>query len=196
VYVTGYTFSSETTFPDGDPNANDQIDVPGFDRTSNGDYDGFLAKLGPTPTPTSTGTPTSTPTTTSTPIPTNTPVPTSTSTATPTPRFCAPRPAVRVATSPVGPGRLRVTLSAQTLPGTPTNSLRELRFGVDTNAGIDVPGVGTVGQGSVVPLAPGTAETTFFVRRQVPNAATTVSLVVVDACGEWPTFVGGGPTAF
>jgi hypothetical protein len=26
--------------------------------------------------------------------------------------------------------------------------------------------------------------------------ASTVELVVTDGCGDWPTFVGGGPNAF
>jgi hypothetical protein len=35
----------------------------------------------------------------------------------------------------------------------------------------------------------------FTVRRQGAGA-TMVYLVVVDGCGEWPTFVGGAPGAF
>jgi hypothetical protein len=37
---------------------------------------------------------------------------------------------------------------------------------------------------------------TFHVLRATPGHATTLVFTVVDACGEWPTFVGGGPTAF
>jgi hypothetical protein len=37
---------------------------------------------------------------------------------------------------------------------------------------------------------------TFFVRRIAPGQGTTVELVVTDQCGEWRTFVGGGPNAF
>ena len=35
----------------------------------------------------------------------------------------------------------------------------------------------------------------FTVVRTNPGP-TTVSLVVHDGCGTWPTFVGGGPNAF
>jgi hypothetical protein len=42
----------------------------------------------------------------------------------------------------------------------------------------------------------GVAGTTLTVERLTPGQATTVPLTMVDACGEWPTFVGGGPTAF
>ena len=33
------------------------------------------------------------------------------------------------------------------------------------------------------------------VERIEPGEATTVPFVVVDDCGEWPTFVGGGTSA-
>jgi beta-propeller repeat-containing protein len=48
-YVTGVTFSGQTTFPDGDPDMNDMMPAPGFDQTFNGplpfDSDAFVAKL-------------------------------------------------------------------------------------------------------------------------------------------------------
>ena len=49
--------------------------------------------------------------------------------------------------------------------------------------------------GEPVSLTPGTTEVRFRVRRVVPGA-TTASFTVVDACGEWTSFVGGGPMAF
>ena len=36
----------------------------------------------------------------------------------------------------------------------------------------------------------------FTVTRQAAGATVTVPLVVTDDCGEWNTFVGGGPSAF
>jgi hypothetical protein len=47
-----------------------------------------------------------------------------------------------------------------------------------------------------VPLADRPTSVTFFVRRATPGQATTVPFVVVDDCGPWSTFVGGGPGAF
>ncbi len=38
--------------------------------------------------------------------------------------------------------------------------------------------------------------TPLLVRRATAGQATTVNLVVVDRCGEWPTVVGGGSSAF
>jgi hypothetical protein len=39
---------------------------------------------------------------------------------------------------------------------------------------------------------------TFTVARQLGGASVpvTVSFAVTDDCGAWPTFVGGGPSAF
>jgi hypothetical protein len=47
-----------------------------------------------------------------------------------------------------------------------------------------------------VTFPPGTQQATFYVLRQTAGQATTVPLTVIDGCGAWPTFVGGGPTAF
>src|SRR5439155_287511 len=77
-YVTGYTASTQSSFP---------VTV-GPDLTQNGDYDAFVAKIGggvaltPTPTSTPSSTPTQTPTQTPTGQTTDTPTPTPTSTPT------------------------------------------------------------------------------------------------------------------
>jgi hypothetical protein len=34
------------------------------------------------------------------------------------------------------------------------------------------------------------------VHRVTAGQAATVELIVTDGCGTWPTFVGGGPSAF
>jgi hypothetical protein len=34
-----------------------------------------------------------------------------------------------------------------------------------------------------------------MIRRVTPGQATTIPLVIVDGCGEWKTFVGGGTAA-
>jgi beta-propeller repeat-containing protein len=44
-YITGVTTSDQTSFPDGDPDNNDMMPVPGFDQTFNGGTDVFVAKL-------------------------------------------------------------------------------------------------------------------------------------------------------
>ena len=180
-YVAGEATSTETTFPNGSGLA--ALGVPGLDQTYNGGTsDGFVVKLGPTLTPTATLTPT--PTITLTPTPTRTPF------------ACGPRPTVGVNTVPVGGGRLQVTVTPNTAPATPNNRLYVLRLTIPANARVDVvngPG-DLVGQQDL-PLGTGIQPIVFFVRRVAPGAIT-VTVLAVDSCGEWPSFVGGGPNAF
>jgi hypothetical protein len=104
---------------------------------------------------------------------------------------------VSVAVVPGGAGRLQVTIAANTTAGTPTNQLQALQFGAATNALIDVPGGPSGATGSFnVALSAGTQQAAFIVRPASSGGAVTVPLVVVDNCGAWPTFVGGGPSAF
>jgi hypothetical protein len=145
-----------------------------------------------TPTPTGTAvTPTATATATATPTRTHT----ATATPTPVPVRCAPRPPVQISAMPNGDGRLRVTISASTSAGTPNNALSQVQVGVATNARVylnlfaqQVP--------FTEPLAPGTQQATLYVERLTAGQASTASLVVTDGCGAWPTFVGGGVSAF
>src|SRR5262249_5488621 len=159
-----------------------------------------------TPSPTvpvpSTATPIATPTRTATAVAatatptavpaasTNTPVPT----APPAP--CAPRPTVSVVTTPSPPGRLQVTVRANVSAGTPSNGLAGLRFTGLANASVDAGSQTGATAPFSLTLPPGTVQSTFFVNRLAAGQATTVTLVVVDACGDWPTVVGGGATAF
>jgi hypothetical protein len=152
----------------------------------------------PTRTPTPTNTPTRTPTPTSTPTPTRTPTstpsPTLTPTPTATPAPCAARPSVGVAVAPGSPGSLSVTVTANHDAFTPTNTLSLLQFGATTNALIDMPS-GPTGSTGSFSYTPSGSPLTFTVRRAGPGS-TTVPFVVTDSCGSWPTFVGGGPSAF
>ena len=49
---------------------------------------------------------------------------------------------------------------------------------------------------TTVALPPNARSVTLAVRRSQPGQGVTVPLTIVDACGPWDTFVGGGPTAF
>jgi hypothetical protein len=110
---------------------------------------------------------------------------------------CSPRPSVSVSVIAGGAGRLQVTLSANVSDGTLANALQSLAFGSATGALIDIPGGQTGASGNfTVTLPAGTQQTTFFVRQATPGQAATVPLTVTDACGAWPTIVGGGPQAF
>jgi hypothetical protein len=97
--------------------------------------------------------------------------------------------------TPNGDGRLRVDLSAATNAGTPSNQLTEIRVTAQTNAVVylDL-------YSQSVPfsenLPPGTTTKTLYVARQTAGQAASATIVVTDGCGDWPTFVGGGPSAF
>ena len=180
-YVAGQAASTEATFPNGTGLA--ALAVPGLDQSYNGGtFDGFVVKLGPTLTPTLT--PSATPTITRTPTPTTTPF------------ACGPRPTVGVNTVPVGGGRLQVTVSPNTVPATPNNQLFVLRLTIPANARVDVQnGAQDLSGQADLPVGSGTQPIVFFVRRVAPGAIT-VTILAVDSCGSWPSFVGGGPNAF
>jgi hypothetical protein len=74
-----------------------------------------------------------------------------------------------------------------------------LRFTRLANATVDVPTapattVASAPQTVALPSRP--AAVTLTIRRVTEGQPTTVELVVTDGCGEWPTFIGGGPSAF
>jgi hypothetical protein len=142
-------------------------------------------------------TPTIVPTRVFTPSPTATPTLTPTS-APPGAIACVPRPHVDVATISDGPGRLRVTITAQSTPGTgnaASNRLARVTIVSAGNAAVEA-GQPLVQVASPLVLASRPASTTLWVRRLDPALATTVQLLIDDDCGQWPTFVGGGPGSF
>jgi uncharacterized repeat protein (TIGR01451 family) len=117
---------------------------------------------------------------------------TATTTATAT---CQPRPNVRVTAAATGPGLLTATIDAQTSAGTPSNSLSSIRITSILNATVQING-SPVSADQTVSLPGGTAQASLSVQRQTGGQASTVAFVVTDACGEWKSFVGGGPGAF
>jgi uncharacterized repeat protein (TIGR02543 family) len=107
---------------------------------------------------------------------------------------CSPRPRVVVQVANNGDGRLRVTVTATTLPPGVANRLVELRFEAATNGNALIDVAGQVGRSGAfeVPLPDRPESVTFFVRRAGPGA-TQVPLLVVDGCSPpWRTFVGAG----
>ncbi|MCC6177230.1 MAG: fibronectin type III domain-containing protein [Chloroflexi bacterium] len=102
------------------------------------------------------------------------------------------RPPIRLATTPDGAGALRITVTV----GHPSAPLQSIRFGAAKNALIDIAGRRGERGNFTVSLASGTQQIAFTVRREVQGQPTTVPLILVDRYGDWPTFVGGGPSAF
>jgi hypothetical protein len=115
---------------------------------------------------------------------TNTPIPTPVVN-------CNPRPRVTVSTQPAGSNNLNVTV----MPGA-NGWINQIGIGAATNARIDIAGQTGVTGNQTFPMPPGTTSFTFVVHHATPGQATTVPVTVVDTCGSWQTFVGGGASAF
>lgn len=109
---------------------------------------------------------------------------------------CLPRPTVSVTVTPTSPGQLRVVVAAGSTAQTPNNRLVAVRFLEAANALVDAgEQSGRTGDFTVA-LPDRPTQMTFFVRRSAPGLAVTVPFVAIDACGEFRSFVGGGPRSF
>ena len=91
------------------------------------------------------------------------------------PSGCAPRPPVATVVQRRAAGELSVSLRTPRV-------IRELRFGNVENALVQERRVED-------------HEASFVLRRTGPGAVT-LPIILIDECGEWPTFVGGGAGAF
>jgi hypothetical protein len=112
------------------------------------------------------------------------------------PVVCTPRTEVKLQPVPDGPGRLKVTLTAQLPSADSANRIKEIRFGAATNALVDIGNTQGQRGGFTYTVPTNTQTVTFTVRRATAGQATTVPVVVIDGCGEWSTLVGGGAGAF
>jgi hypothetical protein len=119
--------------------------------------------------------------------------PAATVTLTVTPTACVPRPRVQAAPG-VGGGRLNVHVEATPLNTQQNNPLQQIKFGVFQNAKVTLNGQ-LIASGHVYMVPANTVAVDFTVERLTPGQPTTVHLTIVDGCGEWPTFVGGGTGA-
>ena len=108
---------------------------------------------------------------------------------------CATRPNVGVGVSRGAAGTLVATISAHTDTYTPVNALTLLSFTRLAGATVEI-----AGQVHPAPFQygflNGAPSASFIVRRTAGSSSATVELTVMDACGPWNTFVGGGPSAF
>lgn len=108
---------------------------------------------------------------------------------------CTPRPKITLTTTSAGGGRLQVIVSVATNPGQPTNTIRSIQFGRNTNAEIEAPGRAASAEAFSLETPADTTQTSFTVHR-TGNGPVQAPFVVVDGCGEWRTFVGGGASTF
>jgi hypothetical protein len=103
---------------------------------------------------------------------------------------CNPRPRVTVNVQPIGGNTLQVTITPEA-----NGWINQIQIGAATNASINVAGQTGITGNQTINLPPATTTLTFQVIRS-GSGSTTVPLTVVDTCGSWPTFVGGGASAF
>jgi hypothetical protein len=108
------------------------------------------------------------------------------------PVSCTPRPQVRVQTAQNGAGQLRITVTAQSNATGGTNTIQQLQFGPASNGRIDVPNGPADSPGNVNQNQPANTTSVTFNVRRVAAGAFTIPFTVVDGCGNWKTFVGGG----
>jgi hypothetical protein len=94
------------------------------------------------------------------------------------------------------PGTLLVSVVVSRTAAAPNNSISQIRFLAAQNASIEIGGQSHIGGNFVEAMPAGTLQTTFTVRRFTASFASTVPFWVIDDCGAWQTFVGGGPGAF
>jgi hypothetical protein len=111
---------------------------------------------------------------------------------------CSTRPPVTVQAQPIGGGRLQVTVEAGRPAGAVNNIVRKIQILRADNAQVELFGQTIGPAGGTVEATSPNQRTTFTVTRQPASSPTavTIPLVVTDDCGEWKTFVGGGPNAF
>jgi hypothetical protein len=104
----------------------------------------------------------------------------------------AVRPRVRLTVVRGGPNELQVTLTAG------FGGISRVRgiAGRSSNVAVDVNGQSGLSPGFDVAPAGGPSSLPLTLRRTSGAGSGTLSLIVTDACGDWPTLVGGGPNAW
>ncbi|MCC6173971.1 MAG: hypothetical protein IT305_01600 [Chloroflexi bacterium] len=146
--------------------------------------------------PSATQPPAPTPPPSATPAPSPSPSPSPNPFPSPSPVGCDPRPPFKIVTSTTTKGELKVVVSVTSSSALPDNSLRGILFGRSSNASIASDDRLLSADGARLDGDTGVRQLTFTVRRTREGMATTVPLTLFDDCGQWSTFVGGGPNAF
>jgi Ca2+-binding RTX toxin-like protein len=110
---------------------------------------------------------------------------------------CTPRPKVQTQVV-AGGSQLKVRIEATPLNSQQNNFIKEISFGQFQNARVAMNGR-AVADSQTLNLSSASSGTVtaveLTVERVTPGQGTTVPLTIVDGCGEWKTFVGGGANA-
>jgi hypothetical protein len=111
---------------------------------------------------------------------------------------CSVRPKTTVQTQAIGGGRLWVNVQVGRPATAPNNIVRKVQILGAEDALVHVLGQSFGAGGGTVTPTSAEQSVAFIVARQPSGAGKpiTVPFLVTDDCGEWKTFVGGGPTAF
>jgi type 1 glutamine amidotransferase len=119
-------------------------------------------------------------------------------TVTPTPLTigCSPRPPVSLDVSRPRSGTLDVTIAANDNGALVGNRLQRVAFNRVTNGAISIGSFADRRSPFFVELAPTVRDARFTADRVDATRPLHVDLAVTDGCGTWPTFIGGGPSAF
>ena len=104
---------------------------------------------------------------------------------------CAPRPSVRLGIELAGENRLQAVVDVTISAALPANALQTIRFGTVTHGVLDGYGRTDSPGNFEVGFPPGIRRTEFHLRR-TSGDYVFLPLVVVDGCGDWPTFIGSG----
>jgi len=112
----------------------------------------------------------------------------------PAPQPCTPRPRVQLQTTAT-PGQLGAIVEGTPLGTGQNNFLQWIRVDKATNAAIRINGT-AVGVGVTFNVPAAQVQVQLAVTKTDPTKPGTVELTVRDGCGEWHTFLGGGPNAF
>jgi hypothetical protein len=107
---------------------------------------------------------------------------------------CVSRPRVSISSTRQS-GGLAVTISSATSAEVPNNRLSQLRTGIMPNSALDIRGRTLLSNNSIA-LPDRPVSISLFLRRTTGSGSITAPMVIVDDCGDWTTFVGGGSTVF
>jgi hypothetical protein len=110
---------------------------------------------------------------------------------------CNPtRPRVNVSVVKIGGGQLRATVTVGR-NGSNQNELVAIAWTRFDTATVVLDGVGPVQVGQRTAFSVPLTQSASFTITRTPSAQSgTVRLTITDGCGDWPTFVGGGPRAW
>jgi hypothetical protein len=93
--------------------------------------------------------------------------------------------------TPTGHPRLLATISVAA-----PDAILSITFGQLHNASVTVTGPQPAVSGQTVTFPLGTTTVQLLVERTVEGGGVFVPFTVHDSCGNWPSFVGGGPATF